>query len=197
MSGVSEGIWFPIANNNHLHSPTIDQSADSIQPIIKPHETSSGKLVGDGFPVADNHHSYDPANDQSAHHIQFIINPHETSSGKPTVNRQASIHPTYWSPFGSKAKADLVDGYTQLVTDKIKAGWSCHLVTILFSQLPGTRSTIISYMKDEVQRVYSTLLTRVHRKPRTASTDELPVLIWRHGSTGPQAGQGVRTDGLL
>jgi hypothetical protein len=32
-------------------------------------------------------------------------------------------------------------------------------------------------MKDEVHRVYSTLLTRVHRKPRTASTDELPVLI--------------------
>jgi hypothetical protein len=32
-------------------------------------------------------------------------------------------------------------------------------------------------MKDEVQRVYSTLLTRVHRKPRTASTDELPLLI--------------------
>jgi hypothetical protein len=32
-------------------------------------------------------------------------------------------------------------------------------------------------MKDEVHRVYSTLLTRVHRKPRTASPDELPVLI--------------------
>jgi hypothetical protein len=32
-------------------------------------------------------------------------------------------------------------------------------------------------MKDEVHRIYSTLLTRVHRKPRTASTDELPVLI--------------------
>jgi hypothetical protein len=32
-------------------------------------------------------------------------------------------------------------------------------------------------MKDEVHRVYSTLLTRVHRKPRTASTDELLVLI--------------------
>jgi len=32
-------------------------------------------------------------------------------------------------------------------------------------------------MRDEVLRVYSTLLTRVHRKPRTASTDELPVLV--------------------
>jgi len=32
-------------------------------------------------------------------------------------------------------------------------------------------------MKDEVHRIYATLLTRVHRKPRKASTDELPVLI--------------------
>jgi hypothetical protein len=70
-----------------------------------------------------------------------------------------------------------VDGYTQLVSDRVRAGWSCHLVTIVFSQLPGPRSTIISRMKDEVQRVYSTLLTRVHRKPRTASTDELPLLV--------------------
>jgi hypothetical protein len=32
-------------------------------------------------------------------------------------------------------------------------------------------------VEDEVHRVYSTLLTRVHRKPRTASTDELPFLV--------------------
>lgn len=32
-------------------------------------------------------------------------------------------------------------------------------------------------MRNEVRRVYSTLLTRVHRKPRTASNDELPVLL--------------------
>jgi hypothetical protein len=32
-------------------------------------------------------------------------------------------------------------------------------------------------MKDEVHRVDSTLLTRIHRKPRTASTDDLPELI--------------------
>ena len=32
-------------------------------------------------------------------------------------------------------------------------------------------------MRDGVHRLYSTLLTRVHRKPRTASTDELPVLV--------------------
>lgn len=70
-----------------------------------------------------------------------------------------------------------LNGYTQLVTDRIKQGWSCYLVTILFQQLPGSQPTITSRMKQEIQRVYSTLITRVHRKPRTASPDELPVLI--------------------
>jgi hypothetical protein len=70
-----------------------------------------------------------------------------------------------------------LNGYTQLVTDRIKEGWTCYLVTILFHQLPGSRPTIISRMKQEIQRVYSTFVTRVHRKPRTASPDQLPILI--------------------
>ena len=70
-----------------------------------------------------------------------------------------------------------LNGYTQLVTDRIKQGWSSYLVTILFQQLPGSRPTIISRMNQEIQRVYATLITRVHRKPRTATADELPVLI--------------------
>lgn len=70
-----------------------------------------------------------------------------------------------------------LNGYTQLVTDRIEQGWSCYLVTMLFQQLPGSRPTIISRMKQEIQRVYSTLITRVHRKPRTASSNELPILI--------------------
>jgi hypothetical protein len=64
-----------------------------------------------------------------------------------------------------------------MVTYRVRSGWSCHPVISLFSQLPGLRTAVINRMKDEVQRVSSTLLTRVHRKPRTASTDELPVLI--------------------
>jgi hypothetical protein len=70
-----------------------------------------------------------------------------------------------------------LNGYTQLVTDRIKQGWSCYLVTILFQQLPGSTPTIMSRMKQEIQRVYSTLITRVHRKPRTAAPDELPILV--------------------
>jgi hypothetical protein len=80
-------------------------------------------------------------------------------------------------PTGSESKRVLVDGYTQLVTHRVQAGWTCDLVTILFSPLPGPRSSVISKMKDEMQRVYSTLVTRVHRKPKTAPNDELAVFI--------------------
>jgi hypothetical protein len=48
--------------------------------------------------------------------------------------------------------------------------------TLLFSQIPGPRPAVIYAMRDGVYRVHSTLLTRVHRKPRTATADELPVL---------------------
>jgi len=80
-------------------------------------------------------------------------------------------------PTGSASKRVLVDGYTRLVTDRVQAGWTCDLVTILFSPLTGARGSVISKMKDEVQWIYSTLVTRVHRKPKTAPNDELPVFV--------------------
>ena len=70
-----------------------------------------------------------------------------------------------------------VDGFTQMVVDRINNGWSYHLMTFPFAQLPGPRSAVIQAIKDEIQRVYSTFVTRTNRKPRTASPDELPVLI--------------------
>jgi hypothetical protein len=70
-----------------------------------------------------------------------------------------------------------VDGFARLVIDRVNDGWSCHLMTFPFVQLPGPRSAVIQAMKDEIQRVYSTFVTRTNRKPRTASPDELPVLV--------------------
>jgi hypothetical protein len=148
MSEAFEGIWFPIANNHHLHNRINDQAADIIQPAINPHEMIPDKSGANRkppirFPIANDHQSHNPITARLADSNKPIINLHETS---PT-NRQKSIRPGYWFPFGSQAKADLVDGYTQPVTDRVRAGWSCHLVTILFSQLPGPRSTIISRMR--------------------------------------------------
>jgi hypothetical protein len=98
----------------------------------------------------------------------------------PTVglsNKRSHGYSEHRSPTGSESKGVLVDGYTQLVTDRVQAGWTCDLVTILFSPLTGTRSSVIGKMMDEVQRIYSTLVTRVHRKPKTAPNDELPVFV--------------------
>jgi hypothetical protein len=177
MSVAFEGIWFPIANNHHLHSPISDQPTDNIQVAInlqtKFDKPCANRNPPTRFPVANDHRSHNPITAQLADGNLPIINLHETS----TNNLRPSIQSDYWSPIGSHAKADLVDGYTQLVTDRVRAGWPCNLVTFLFSQLPGPRTAVINRMKDEVHRVYATLLTRVHRKPRTASTDELPVLI--------------------
>ena len=84
---------------------------------------------------------------------------------------------TRYLPSGREINDALVDGYTQLVTDRVRAGWSCHLVTVVFYQMPGPQGAVIGRMRDEVQRIYSTLVTRVHRKPRAASADQLPVLL--------------------
>ncbi len=77
----------------------------------------------------------------------------------------------------SPADHAVIQGYTELVTDRIKDGWSCDLLTFLFSHISGSRSVVIDRMKDEIERIYSTFVTRVRRKPRTASPNELPVLI--------------------
>jgi hypothetical protein len=174
MSEALEGIWFPIANKHHLHNPINDQPADGIQPVSNPNgKSGTNRKPPIRFPVSNNRYLHNPINDQTAHDVQPNINPQETSPN----NQRPSIQSDYRSPIGSHAKAGLMDGYTQLVTDRVRAGWSCNLVTFLFSQLPGPQTAVINRMRDEVHRIYSTLLTRVCRKPRTASTDELPVLI--------------------
>jgi hypothetical protein len=70
-----------------------------------------------------------------------------------------------------------VNGFGRLVIDRVNDGWSCHLMTFPFVQFPGPRGAVIQAMKGELQRVYSTFVTRTHRKPRTTPSDELPVLI--------------------
>lgn len=123
-------------------------------------------------------------NNNQVDHCSHSIDHSQTDDTQPT-NKLSEAHkelkpihqPSGYRRYRSQSQMDLVDGYSRLVTDRIHAGWSCHLVTILFSRFPGPRDAVIDRMKDEVQRVYSTLVTRVHRKPRRASTDELPVLV--------------------
>jgi hypothetical protein len=94
-----------------------------------------------------------------------------------TTEHQTDIPSPPIQPHVNSFDRHLVQGYTKLVTDRVDEGWTCYLVTFLFSQLPGRRPAIIGQMRDEVQRVYSTFLTRAHREPRRAPPDELPILV--------------------
>jgi hypothetical protein len=97
----------------------------------------------------------------------------------PTIISTTSVSiPTNKSPVKQDSiNSQLVQGYARMVTDRVNDGWSCHLLTFMFSQLPGLRYAVIAQMKDQIHRVYTIFLTRVHRKPRAASPDELAVMI--------------------
>jgi hypothetical protein len=117
----------------------------------------------------------DTNDDPSAGTDQPTTNPHAGLSEQPDLSCQGN--PGHFIPTRTESQRLLVDGYTQLITDRVQAGWTCDLVTNLFQQLRGPRASVIGQMMDEVQRVYSTLITRVHRRPRTAPNDELPLFI--------------------
>jgi hypothetical protein len=74
-------------------------------------------------------------------------------------------------------KRSMIDGYAQIVEDRVRKGWSCSLMTFMFPQLHGSESRIVHRMKDQVERVYSSFVTRVHRRPNSVPTGSLPVFI--------------------
>jgi hypothetical protein len=102
-------------------------------------------------------------NNQQADHpptsIKQIMIISNSSVHRPIDHPQANDGLLTTRPYRSTFKTDptgtLVDGYTGLVTDRIQDEWTCHLMTILFSQLPGPRS---HRMKDEVLRMVRPLI---------------------------------------
>jgi hypothetical protein len=70
----------------------------------------------------------------------------------------------------------LIGGYADLVTSRLDDGWSGSILTFLFGQLPASRRSVL--MRDEIERVYATFVTRVVRDPtRPSRLDRLPVLV--------------------
>jgi hypothetical protein len=123
---------------------------------------------------------------QINHPQSYQSNQYQTNQYQTETETDQPSHPTKFQPgihqYDRVCRVDpatrqIVDGYTQMVVDRVDSGWSCHLMTFPFSQLPGPRGAVIQAMKDELYRVYSTFVTRTNRKPRTASPDDLPILI--------------------
>jgi|HubBroStandDraft_5_1064220.scaffolds.fasta_scaffold136735_1 hypothetical protein len=115
--------------------------------------------------------------DHSDQSNRYKFNQHKSEIDHQAIKSNREIHEYDRICRVDPVTRQLVDGFARLVIDRVNDGWSCHLMTFPFVQLPGPRSAVIQAMKDEIQRVYSTFVTRTHRKPRTASPDELPVLI--------------------
>jgi len=120
-------------------------------------------------PITNNDHLI---NQQSNYQSQFI-----NQRSRSRTNYQSFPTANYDDPNRDWIRRTMVGGYTNLVIDRVRQGWSCHLMTIMFPHIAGSQSVIIGRMKDQVQRLYSAFVTRVHRSPRSAPTDSLPVLI--------------------
>jgi hypothetical protein len=75
-------------------------------------------------------------------------------------------------------RRDVVDGFADLVASRVDLGWSASLLTFMFQGMPGSASSVGARMRDEVERIYSTFVTRVVRKPRSSSAlGRLPILV--------------------
>jgi hypothetical protein len=117
--------------------------------------------------------------DNSNQSNRYKTNRHESETDQPaqSIKSQPQIHEFDRICRVDQITRQQVDGYAQLVIGRTNDGWSCHLLTFPFIGLPGPRGAVIQTMKGELQRVYSTFVTRTHRKPRTTPTHDLPFLI--------------------
>ena len=73
---------------------------------------------------------------------------------------------------------EIVVGYSRMVERRVADGWKPYLLNFMFRSLPGLTPVVVGQMKQEIERVYSTFVTRVVRRPRSsAANGSLPILI--------------------
>jgi hypothetical protein len=151
MSGYFRGNWSSTSNSTAANSTAANSTA--AKPTTK----------------TDN-------SDRSNGHIFNQIKP-ETDQPAQSIKSNREIHDYDRICRVDPVNRQQVNGYAQLVADRLNDGWSCHFITFPFAQLPGPRGAVIQAMNGEIQRVYSTFVTRTHRKPRTTPAHDLPFLI--------------------
>jgi len=84
-----------------------------------------------------------------------------------------------WETIAQVTPNKLIAGYSELIQQQIdNEGSNAFLLTFMFKPLPGSKNGILIQMNNEVQRVYSTFVTRVTRDPRPeAQKAHLPLMI--------------------
>src|SRR4029077_17292603 len=94
------------------------------------------------------------------------------------IRRKKMARQAIWKSIAQSSPKQLIAGYTELIQQRIDEGFSAFLLTFMFKQLAGPPKALLMQMNDEVQRVYSTFVTRVVRNPRSEFLkDALPFLI--------------------
>ena len=77
-----------------------------------------------------------------------------------------------------KLSESSIKGYATWAAQHVERGWDPYLLSFMFDYVPGSRASVLKQMQREVERVYSTALTRVVRKPRCeAAQGTLPLWI--------------------
>ena len=73
----------------------------------------------------------------------------------------------------------IIQGYYGLIKPRVdKGGWNSFLLTFMFKPLNGSKQAIIAQMHDEVDRVFSTFITRIVRNPHFEhQKDNRPILF--------------------
>ena len=84
-----------------------------------------------------------------------------------------------WESIAKITPKQIIAGYSQLIQRHIdRNGSNAFLITFMFKSLAGSRQSVLMRMNEEVQRVYSTFVTRVARNPRSPThVALLPFLI--------------------
>jgi hypothetical protein len=83
-----------------------------------------------------------------------------------------------WKSIAQITPNQLIAGYSKLIQEHIDQGFNGYFLSFMYRPLAGSPKSRLIQMNDEVQRVYSTFVTRVVRNPRSeTSKASLPFLI--------------------
>lgn len=75
-------------------------------------------------------------------------------------------------------RLQVISGYQKWVRGYVDRGWDPYFISCMFHQLPGSKSSVLRQMSREIERVYSRLVTRFDRNPRSpAGSQRLPVMV--------------------
>ena len=58
-----------------------------------------------------------------------------------------------------------LDAYGTWIQEMVRDGWNAYFTNFMFRQISGSPKRRVAIMRDEVERIYSTLLTQIERDP--------------------------------